>query len=134
MPFVYLIRKSMESLPTLIGVTLLTFLLLKIAPGDPIYSIIGERVSQDREAMIREQLQVDQSVWPKQYLKYMGNILRGDLGTSYITKQPVIHGFASRFPHTLRLAGISIVLAIISGIGLGILGTYTKKCVFLKNF
>ncbi len=132
MPFVYLMRKSMESMPTLIGVTLLTFLLLKMAPGDPIYAIIGERVSHDREAMIREQLQADQSAWPKQYLKYMGNILRGDLGTSYITKQPVIQGFASRFPNTMRLAGISIVLAIITGIGLGIIGTYTKNAFFEK--
>ncbi|MDX9703107.1 MAG: ABC transporter permease [Candidatus Auribacterota bacterium] len=132
MPFVYFLRKIMESVPTLIGVTLITFVLLKLAPGDPIYSIIGERVTQDRETMIREQIDISKSAWPKQYVRYISNIFKGDFGSSYVTKQPVIEGFSSRFPNTLRLAGISILLAVFSGIGLGIAGAYVKSPFFEK--
>lgn len=132
MPAVYLLRKITESIPTLLGVTLLTFMLLKLAPGDPLYSIIGERVTAERAQMIREQMDISSKPWPVQYLSYIGNIARGDLGTSYITKQPVIRAFADRFPNTLRLAAVSMVLAIISGILLGIAGAYIKTPFFEK--
>ncbi|RJP56480.1 MAG: ABC transporter permease [Candidatus Auribacter fodinae] len=134
MPFVYVLKRLTESIPTLIGVTLITFVLLKCAPGNPIYSIVGERVSQDRIEELKKSLQAGDTRWWKQYGAYMGNILKGDFGESYITREPVLKALSVRFPNTLKLALFSIVLAVVSGLLLGIISAYVRSTFWNQVF
>jgi len=128
------LRKFLEAIPTLIGVTLITFLLLKLAPGDPIYSIVGERVSEERLTQIRSRMELNNTGWFYQYGLYLKNICKGDLGKSYITKQPVLSAFSERIPNTLRLALLSMAMAVILGIFIGFLGAYIKSPFFNQLF
>lgn len=130
----YILKRIIESIPTLIGVTLITFALLKVAPGDPLYAIVGERVTQDRLETIREQFHTRDMQWWKEYAHYIGNIIKGDFGVSYITKQPVFRSLASRFPNTLKLAAVSIFFAVLSGLLLGIAAAYLRSEVWNQIF
>lgn len=134
MPAFYLLRRLMESVPTLIGVSLITFLLLKCAPGNPIFSIVGERITQDRLQMLQKEMRIESASWGRQYLLYIRNILKGNFGYSYITKQPVLQSYAKLFPNTLKLAGFSIILAVISGMILGILAVYIRSPLWEQMF
>ncbi len=126
MPALYLIKKIIESIPTLIGVTIVTFILLKLAPGDPIYYLVGERVDQTRLEQIREKYQINKKGLVGQYCLYVKNMFQGGMGRSYITNKTVISSLAQRFPNTLRLAMFSIIISIFSGIILGIISAYTR--------
>lgn len=126
MPALYLFKKIIESIPTLVGVTLVTFLLLKLAPGDPVYYLVGERVTQDRIDSIRQKYHLDDKGWGSQYILYIKNVFQGGMGRSYITNKTVISSFAERFPNTLRLALFSIIISIFSGITLGIVSACVK--------
>ena len=133
MPVKYFLRKLMESVPTLLGVMVITFVLLKLAPGNPIYSVIGERVSSERIAELQNKMDLENVSLSKQFGKYFLNILKGDLGYSYITKQPVLKSLMDKLPNTVKLASVSIFFAIIGGIILGLIGALTKS-VFIDKF
>jgi ABC-type dipeptide/oligopeptide/nickel transport system permease component len=108
--------------------------LLKLAPGDPIHSIVGERVSEQRLEEIKKTYQLDTQAWWKQYGLYIKNIFSGNLGRSYITRQPVLRAYADRFPNTLRLAGVSVLLAVIAGLVIGVAGAYIRSPLFHQLF
>ena len=75
--------------PTLLGVLVVTFLLLYVAPGDPVQAMVGERADPETLVRLRKELHLDESL-PKQFGHYVGNILKGDLGTSYITRRSIV--------------------------------------------
>jgi peptide/nickel transport system permease protein len=107
------------------GVTLITFLLSHIIPGDPARMIVGQRVSEETLQRVREQLGLDQPVWV-QYFSYIKGLLSGDLGISIRTQKPVIDDLASFFPATLELALLAFFFAILVGIPLGIVAAVKK--------
>lgn len=109
--------------PTLIGVLLVTFLLLYVAPGDPVQAMVGERADAETLARLRAELRLDDPLY-QQFGHYVGGVLRGDLGTSYITRRPIVRDLLERFPATLRLAGAAMLFAAIVGIGVGIFGAW----------
>ena len=116
--------------PTFIGITLLTFALIRLVPGDPIEVMAGERgVDPERHAELRAQLGLDRPLL-EQYWSYIREVLSGDLGTSVVTKTPVIHEFAALFPATLELALCAIVFAVALGLPAGIIAGVKRGSVF----
>ena len=86
--------------PTLLGVLAVTFLLLYVAPGDPVQAMVGERADAETIARLRAELHLDDPL-PLQFVRYVGGVVRGDLGTSYITRRPILGDLLQRFPATL---------------------------------
>jgi ABC-type dipeptide/oligopeptide/nickel transport system permease component len=107
-------------IPTLLGVTFLTFLLLKAAPGDPAITLAGERASPEAIERIRKSLGTEEPLLI-QYVGYMNLILQGELGRSYYTHREIADDLRQKFPNTLKLAVTAMVLA---GVLALILGTW----------
>ncbi len=116
----FIVRRLLLSIPTLIGVMIVVFLLLYVAPGDPVQDMVGERADAETIARLRKDLNLDEPL-PKQFILYAGGVLKGDLGNSYITQRPIIQDIKERFPKTLLLAGSAMLLASILGITIGVL-------------
>ena len=115
----FLLKKLATLVPTLLGVTLVAFALIRLIPGDPIEIMVGERrLDAAAHAALMQQLGLDQPL-PVQYLRYLGALLQGDLGKSLVTREPVAAEFAVLFPATLELAGAALLLALGVGLPLG---------------
>lgn len=108
------------------GVTLVTFFMSHVIPGDPASMIAGQRASEETLQSIRQQLGLDQPVWI-QYFIYMGDLLTGNLGLSIRTQRPVVDDLLTFFPATLELAIAAFIIAILIGIPLGILAALKKN-------
>jgi ABC-type dipeptide/oligopeptide/nickel transport system permease component len=117
---VLLARRALLAIPTLFGVVLVAFLLLYVAPGDPVLEMVGERADSATITRLRAELHLDESL-PRQFGHYVGGVLHGDLGRSFITGRPIARDIAERFPKTLELAGAAMLLAIVVGMSLGVL-------------
>ncbi|WP_431259736.1 ABC transporter permease subunit [Roseateles chitinivorans] len=115
----FLLRRLASLLPTLIGVTLVAFGLIRLVPGDPIAIMMGERALDDAtHARLMHELGLDQPLW-RQYADYVGGLLHGDLGRSLVSHEPVSHEFLALFPATAELALFALLLAILLGMALG---------------
>ncbi|MBC7939372.1 MAG: ABC transporter permease, partial [Chitinophagaceae bacterium] len=115
----FLLKKLATLLPTLLGVTLVAFALIRLIPGDPIEVMVGERrLDPAAHAALMQQLGLDQPL-PVQYLRYVGALLQGDLGKSLVTREPVAAEFAQLFPATIELALAALLLALAVGLPLG---------------
>lgn len=117
----YIALRLLLLIPTLLGVLAVTFALLYLAPGDPVAAIVGERADSATVTRVRQELRLDDPV-PLRFARYVGGVVRGDLGRSYITRRPIVRELAQRFPATLRLAGAAMLIAITFGLAIGILG------------
>lgn len=114
-------RTAISVAVTLIGASLIAFFLIRWIPGDPVLNLLGERGgSEEQIAEMRAKLGMDRSL-PEQYLIFVGNAVRGDLGFSVVSKRPVVEEFWDRFPATLELAFAGLFWATLVGIPLGIL-------------
>ncbi|NQZ94113.1 MAG: ABC transporter permease subunit [Moritella sp.] len=128
--FQFILKRLSTVIPTFIGITLLTFTLIHMIPGDPIEIMAGERgISPERHAMLSAELGLDQPIW-KQYFSYVGGILQGDLGNSLVTKKPVVEEFFELFPATVELAFLAAMFAIIIGLPAGIIAAVKRGSVF----
>jgi dipeptide transport system permease protein len=108
-------------IPTFIGITIASFGFIRILPGDPVLLMAGERgVEPERYAQLMQQFGYDQPLW-QQYLTFFGDVLSGDLGTSLVTKKPVLTEFLTLFPATLELSLCAITFAIALGMPAGII-------------
>ena len=115
-----LLKKLAALIPTLIGVTVVAFALIRLIPGDPIEIMVGERrLDPAAHAALMQQLGLDQPLHV-QYLRYVGGLLQGDMGNSLVTREPVAAEFAALFPATIELAGAALLLALTVGLALGI--------------
>lgn len=115
----YLLRRLGLTVPTLIGVTVVVFALIRLIPGDPARLILGLQASEDEVERVRVELGLDRPLHV-QYGRYFARLLRGDLGQSAVTRDPVIHEIAARLPATAQLAVASIVVATAVGMTAGI--------------
>ena len=116
----FLIRRLASAIPVLFVVTLVTFLILWLVPGDISAELGGTDASPADLAAIRERLGLDRPLLERAIAWY-GALLRGDLGYSYLLNRPVLDAVLERLPVTLSLAGIALVLATVMGVLLGIL-------------
>ncbi|MGH7547332.1 MAG: ABC transporter permease [Gemmatimonadales bacterium] len=130
-------RRLVLTVPTLFGVLVVAFLLLNVAPGDPVMAMVGERADSATIARLRAELRLDDPL-PIQFGHYLWGVVRGDLGRSYITQRPIAQDLAARFPKTVQLALAAMVLAAACGITLGVLsairpgGTFDRLAMLLS--
>ena len=122
----YVLRRLLLTIPVLLAVVTLVFAIRPLVPGDPVeIMFFGQPPNAEVVANIRQQLGLDRSL-PEQYLLYVSNVLRGDLGTSITTRQPVMQEIASRYPATLKLAIGAFLVSAVVGLGSGILAAVYK--------
>lgn len=119
----FLLRRILAVLPVLFVVSLVVFLILRLAPGDPAAVIAGNSATNEDIAKIQVQLGLDRSI-PVQYGIWMGNVFQGDLGFSYYLNKPVTELIAQRVEPTLSLAFGTVILAILIAIPLGTLAAW----------
>ena len=135
----YAIKRLLLMIPVIIGVSFLIFFIMDLAPGNIIDTKIAEESMTDEEAeMLREQYNLNGSMISR-YFKYMGGLVRGDLGKSYITGKPVLESYLEKMPATIVLAAASILVSIIISIPLGIYsaikrGTFTDNTCMVLSF
>jgi peptide/nickel transport system permease protein len=122
-------RRLLLTVPTLFGVLVVAFLLLTVAPGDPVQAMVGERADAATIARLRAELHLDDPL-PSQFGHYVWGVLRGDLGRSYITGRPIASDLAERFPKTLQLALAAMTFAALTGITLGVLASIRPGGLF----
>jgi peptide/nickel transport system permease protein len=116
---VYVARRLLETVPVLVGVSVVVFLILRLIPGDPAIVLLGERATPQSVQRLRDQLGLNQP-WPVQYGRFVQGVLRGDLGSSARTNRPVLEEARARFPATVELTVAALFLACLFGVGAGI--------------
>jgi ABC-type dipeptide/oligopeptide/nickel transport system permease component len=115
----FILRRVLLAIPTLFGVLVVAFLVLQVAPGDPVQAMVGEHADSATVARLRAQLHLDDPLLTR-FGHYVADVARGDLGHSYVTDRPITSDIRERFPKTLQLAGAAMLLAAVLGITLGI--------------
>ena len=122
----FLLKRLALLLPTFIGITLAAFFLIRLVPGDPIEVMVGERkLDAQAHARLVTQLGLDQPL-VVQYGQYLLQTLRGDLGMSIVSREPVSREFAALFPATIELALAALLLALAVGVTLGALAALNR--------
>lgn len=117
----FIARRLAAAVPVMIGITFVAFVLIHLVPGSPAKVILyGSQATPQQIANLTSQLGLDQPWW-EQYARFLGQLLRGNLGTSYLTQTSVAHELLSRTPSTLILTGSAMVVAIAIGVPLGVL-------------
>jgi peptide/nickel transport system permease protein len=115
----YLLRRVLRALSTLLGTTLMLFILVRVVPADPAVSIAGPKADPETLAMIRKDLGLDQPV-AVQYARYLGALAHGDLGRSYVTGRRVVDVIAQRLPATALLGVTSLAFGFLLGLATGV--------------
>ncbi|AAY37718.1 MULTISPECIES: ABC transporter permease [Pseudomonas] len=121
----FILRRLLSSIPTLILVSLFVFTLQKLLPGDPVLAMAGEERDPAVMEYLRDKYRLDDPI-PLQYLNWVGNVLTGDLGTSLRTEQAVTTLLASKLPVTIELAVLALLIALLIGIPTGIISAVRK--------
>ncbi len=121
----YLLRRLLLITPALLGVLFITFALTRIIPGNPVDRIVGFFVSDERRAEIMREYGFDQPYYV-QFVRYLGGLTRGDLGTSFLTSRPVLSDLRQRFPATLELTVCAMTFAVVVAVPLGIASAVWK--------
>lgn len=121
----HVLRRILSMVPALFGVVICIFLLTRILPGDPARTLAGEQADPATVDRIRADMGLDLPL-PQQFVNYVGDLLRGDLGFAWHTGQSVLTDFATRLPATVELAIAAILLALIVGIPLGVLSAVRR--------
>ena len=118
----YFLNRLLQAIPVLLGVIIITFVLMYIIPGDPVVSMVGERYSEETVQRLRQELHLDDPL-PLQFLRYVGNVLQGNFGNSFITGEPVAALIIEKFPNTMMLAITAMFFAILIGLTAGIMSS-----------
>jgi len=123
----YILRRILISIPVLIGITIIGFIALKLTPGDPLLTSVNPEALANMmthpevlEAE-RRRLGFDQPVFPHQYLRWLANVVQGDLGYSISSHRPIVAEIGARLPQTLLLMIVSLTLAVLIGVPIGII-------------
>ncbi len=122
----YIGRRLLSLLPVLLGITLLVFIFLHLIPGDPATILLGERATPEQVAALRERLGLDEPL-PLQYLAFLGQLLRFDLGKSIISSIPIAQDIQVRWPATFELSLSAMVVAVGLGIPAGVFAAVRKN-------
>ena len=125
--FGFVLRRVALIVPTFVGVTLLAFALIHLIPGDPVENLSGERgMDPERRARLLHEFGLDRPL-AVQYASYVGQVLRGDLGSSLTTHESVAREFATLFPATVELAFFALLFAVVVGLPAGILAAVKRN-------
>ena len=125
----FVARRLALIIPTFVGVTLIAFALIRLIPGDPVENLSGERgMDPARRERLLHEFGLDRPL-PVQYAEYVGQVLRGDLGTSLTTHEPVLQEFLTLFPATVELAFFALLFAVVVGLPAGIVAALKRNTV-----
>lgn len=116
----YLLRRVILIIPTLIGLTLLTFAIARIVPGDPVGLAAGPQATEEIKEALRQEFGLDQPL-PIQYISYVGGLFRGDWGQSLYTRRNVLSDLGVFFPATFELTTVAIIIATLLGVPAGVI-------------
>ena len=125
----FIIKRLLALIPVIIGVTFMVYFIMSLAPGDPALLLLGDDATPEQIAALREEMGLDDP-FIVQYGRYMVNLVRGDMGTSYKTKNAVASEVFSRFPNTLILAGFSTLVSIVLALPLGVFAAVKQNSLF----
>jgi len=125
----YIIKRLLALIPILIGVAVIVFLIVHLIPGDPAQTMLGERATDEALQRLREQMGLNDPL-PVQFWRYVKDLLRGDLGRSIMSNNPVSAELAQRFPATLELSFFAIMFAVLVGIPAGIFASINQTSWF----
>ena len=123
--FVYILRRLAATIPVMLIVAVFVFLMLRLTPADPAAIIAGDNANAEQVAAIRSKLGLDRSM-PVQFAIWSGKLLQGDFGESFFFKKTVTSLIADRIEPTLSITVLTILLAIIIAVPLGVLAAYTQ--------
>jgi dipeptide transport system permease protein len=116
----FFLKRAALTLPTFFALMFITFVAIRLVPGDPVEVRVGERgISPERLAMFRHEMGLDQPIW-KQFADYVWRLLHGDFGTSVATSEKILTEFLTLFPATVELAFFAMLFAVVLGIPAGV--------------
>ena len=118
----YIIKRLLMLIPVLLGVAFIIFAIMNVAEGDPVYQVAGPDATEEQLEALREEMGLNGSL-VERYL----NLLRGDLGTSYVSKMDVMQLYMQRLPNTLKLASLAMFVAVIISVPLGIVAAVNQN-------
>jgi dipeptide transport system permease protein len=122
----FLLRRLALTIPTLIALMFLTFLAIRLVPGDPVEVRTGERgISPERLTQFRQELGLDRPIIV-QFWDYFTNLLSGDFGVSIVTKEPVLKEFLTLFPATVELSFFAMMFAVLLGVPMGVIAALRR--------
>ena len=126
----FIVRRLVQAIPTFFGITILSFTLIRLAPGDPVSLMTfgASNLTAEDLAAIRRSYGLDQPI-PIQYLSWLRHLLSGDLGQSFLYKRPVVEMIAQTLPNTLLLASLAVIMALALGVPLGLLAARFRGSV-----
>lgn len=124
-----IVKRILQSIPTLFIVVTLTFILTRMIPGNPARTILGPQASPDAIEKMEKEMGLDKSKL-EQYGMYIGNILKGDFGYSYVDKKPVTVAISERIPNTLLIAITSLLIALVIGVSIGVFSSLHQYSIF----
>lgn len=116
----FILRRVALTIPVLVAMSIFVFLIVRLVPGDPVRTMLGFRATDENVATIRASLGLDRP-WLDQYLSWIGGILRGDFGQDFVSHVPLTELLGDRLPVTLELTVLSMALALVIGVPLGVL-------------
>lgn len=120
-------------IPVLIGVSILAFLLIHLIPGNPAVAMLGERATPEQIARLEEELGLNDPLYV-QYGRFMARVLQGDFGRSIHTHSPVLWEMSMRFPATIELTVAAMIIAVVIGMGAGIISAVKPYSIFDYSF
>ncbi|WP_134704265.1 ABC transporter permease [Ammoniphilus sp. YIM 78166] len=123
---IYIVKRLFQAIPLMLGITLISFALMYLAPGGPTDVMMDPKIKPEDKEKMMAALGLDQPAWI-QYLRWLGNFIQGDWGTSFIRKMPVLDLIVERLPQTLLLMGFSFLFAAVLSIPIGILAARKKN-------
>lgn len=122
----YILRRLLQLVPVLLGISLLVFAFLHLIPGDPAVTMLGDRATPAALEVLRERMGLNEPL-PLQYLTFLGNLLKFDLGTSIFTGVPIIEEIRTKWPATFELSIVAMLIALVIGIPAGVMAAVRKN-------
>ncbi len=116
----HIVRRLLLAIPTLLAVFTVIFIIVRVAPGDPATAVLGDTASKEAVDALRERMGLNEPLW-RQYVVFLGDLARGDLGNSLKTSQPVWTQIRSALPHTLELTLAATLIGLVTGIPVGVI-------------
>ena len=122
----YIAKRLLMLIPVLLAVAFVIYAIMNVAEGDPVYSVAGADATEEQLAALREEMGLNGSL-VERYFRYIGNLLKGDLGISYVSKQDVMKIYLQRLPNTLKLASMTMIFATLIALPLGIIAAVNQN-------
>lgn len=124
----YIIKRLLMLIPVLLGVAFIIYAIMNVAEGDPVYQVAGPDATEEQLDALREEMGLNGSLLER-YFRYIFKLLRGDLGTSYVSKMDVMQLYLQRLPNTLKLASVAMIVAVVISVPFGIVAAVNQNSI-----